>query len=149
MSAKLAAAIQPILFLVFSAAVILLAVQDHLKNQLSDCIVIPLGVCGVTTNMFDLVVAFEAALLGASIGFCGIQALRIWQIRHQGSTGIGFGDAKFLGALGAWLGYPSIPAMLVGASLLMMTVYLRREEKPFGVGLGISALGLYGLRLID
>ncbi|MYD77437.1 MAG: hypothetical protein F4239_00520 [Gammaproteobacteria bacterium] len=109
--------------------------------------VLALVLSGVAVNFFNLFVTFESALLGATIGFLCVQTLRIWQIRTSSITGIGYGDAKFLGALGAWLGYRSIPLLLVGASLLVLLLYLRRKEKPFGVGLGVTALGLISIQL--
>ncbi len=143
-----AAVIQPLLYLVFCLAVTVLAVEDHRWNQLPDRIVVPLTVSGITINCFNLIVPFNSAILGLVTGFFSIQVLRIWQTKRYGTAGIGFGDAKFLGALGAWLGHRSIPFLLVGASVLMLTVYLRREEKPFGVGLGLTAAGIYGTQLI-
>lgn len=140
-------AIEVVLFLIFCTAVVVLAVTDHKQNRLPDCIVAPLALSGIIVNHSNLFVPFEAALLGATIGFFCVQTLRIWQIKTSSTTGIGFGDAKFLGALGAWLGYRSIPVLLVGASLLVLLLYLRRKEKPFGVGLGITALGLFSMQL--
>ena len=139
--------IEIVLFLIFSTAVVVLAIKDHQQNRLPDNIVLPLALSGIVVNLFDLFVPFETALLGATIGFFCVQTLRIWQIRTSSCTGIGFGDAKFLGALGAWLGYRSIPVLLVGASLLVLLLYLRRNEKPFGVGLGVTALGLFSMQL--
>ncbi len=139
--------IEIVLFLTFCTAVVVLAIKDHQQNRLPDYIVLPLALSGIVVNFFNLFVPFETALLGATIGFFCVQTLRFWQIRTSSFTGIGFGDAKFLGALGAWLGYKSIPVLLVGASMLVLLLYLRRKEKPFGVGLGATALGLFSMQL--
>ncbi len=139
---------QLLLFTVFGVLAAILAVQDHRCNQLADVIVFPLAIAGIIVNYFDIIVDFDAALGGVIAGFCSVQTLRIYQKYRFGVTGIGLGDAKFLGALGAWLGLSSLPFLVVGGALLMLMFYLRREEKPFGVGLSLSAVGILGWRLI-
>ena len=129
----------------FCIAVIYLAREDHRSYRLPDWVTLPLVGLGLVINIFEVVVPFSASLLGAGIGFVGIQTVRIWQIHRRNFSGIGFGDAKYLGALGAWLGYQSIAPLLVSASILTLLFYPRRTQKPFGVGLGISALGAISL----
>ncbi len=106
-----------------------------------------MAVSGFVVNCLELIVQFIDSIAGAIIAYCGIQSLRVWQIHRHSQSNIGYGDAKYFGALGAWLGYQAIAPLLVGASLLMLLLYLRRDEKPFGVGLGVTALGLFGMRL--
>ncbi len=137
------------MFLAFTLVVIYLAVVDHRSNRLPDPVTLPFACGGLLVNSMGTVVEFNAALLGTAIGFFGIQAVRLWQFKRRNSSGIGFGDAKYLGALGAWLGHQAIAPLLVGASVLMLVLYLRRAQKPFGVGLGITALGLLGFRIFN
>ena len=129
----------------FCIAVIYLASEDHRSNRLPDWVTLPLVGLGLVINLFEGFVPFSASLLGAGIGFVGIQTVRIWQIHRRNFSGIGFGDAKYLCALGAWLGHQNIAPLLVGASVLTLLLYPRRTQKPFGVGLGISALGVMNI----
>ena len=127
---------------IFTIALILCAVEDHQHNRLPDKITLPCAVVGLAANCFQAFVDFSFALLGALSGFASLQFLRLVHLKYCGRTGIGYGDAKFLGTLGAWLGLQSIPMLLVGASAMMLIVYRKRTEKPFGVGLSTCALGL-------
>ena len=90
-------------------------------------------------------ISFQDSALGAAIGYAGVRALHEIQLYRSGRAGIGLGDAKFLAALGAWFGWQSLSVLLVGASLIMLTVYYRRRDRPFGVGLSITALGILGI----
>ena len=135
------------LFAVFFAAALYLAIDDHRNNRLSNFVTLPLAMSGFVTNSFDTFVPFSDSLAGALAGFSIIQALRLLQKWSRGSAGIGFGDAKLLGALGAWLGLLSIPILLFGAAVFMLIIYPKRKFKPFGVGLITIALGIFGLRI--
>ena len=113
----------------------------------------PAGLTGLLLNWTDTInqfgfhyISFQDSVLGAATGYAGVRALHEIQLYRSGRTGIGLGDAKFLAALGAWFGWQSLPFLLVGSSLIMLTVYFRRREKPFGVGLSITALGILGIR---
>ena len=136
----------------FSCVLLSLAIEDHRHNRLPNRLTIPLALTGLllnstnTLNQFGLhFISFQDSVLGAAIGYAGVRALHEIQLYRSGRTGIGLGDAKFLAALGAWFGWQSLPVLLVGSSLIMLTVYYRRRDKPFGVGLSITALGILGI----
>ena len=136
----------------FSCVLLSLAIEDHLHNRLPNRLTIPLVMIGLllhSTNTFNQLgfqfISFQDSVLGAAIGYAGVRALHEFQLHRSGRTGIGLGDAKFLAGLGAWLGWNSLPILLVGSSLIMLTVYFRRRDKPFGVGLSITALGILGI----
>ncbi len=135
--------LQALLLLVFTLAVALLIAEDHRNNRLPDCITIPLAIGGLLIALFDIFVTFHSSLLGALIGYLCVQSLRKMQICCRGYSGIGYGDAKYLGALGAWLGIQFLPHLLVGGALIMLICYPHRLEKPFGVGLGLTAFVIH------
>ena len=144
--------IKILLFGMFSCVLLSLAIEDHRENRLPNRLTIPLILTGLllnSTSTFNQLgfhfISFQDSVLGAAIGYAGVRALHDFQFYRSGRTGIGLGDAKFLSGLGAWFGWHSLPVLLVGSSLIMLTVYFRRRDKPFGVGLSITALGILGI----
>ena len=119
------------------------AITDHKSNRLPDFLTIPVLFLGLLNNLnWNFVPLYESAL-GSAIGYSIIRFLHSMQVSRRGFAGIGLGDAKFLAALGAWFGWQSLPIILTGASVVTLAVYPRRRNKPFGVGLGITALILF------
>ena len=144
--------IKILLFGTFSCVLLSLAIEDHRHNRLPNRLTIPLTISGLLLNWTHTLnplgfhfISFQDSALGAAIGYAGVRALHEIQLYRSGRTGIGLGDAKFLAALGAWFGWQSLPVLLVGSSLIMLTVYFRRRDRPFGVGLSITALGILGI----
>ena len=135
----------------FSCVLLSLAIEDHRHNRLPNRLTIPLALTGLLLNSTNSLnqlgfqfISFQDSVLGAAIGYAGVRALHEIQLYRSGRTGIGLGDAKYLAGLGAWFGWQSLPVLLVGSSLIMLTVYYRRRDRPFGVGLSITALGILG-----
>ena len=144
--------IKILLFGTFSCVLLSLVIEDHRENRLPNRLTIPLILTGLLLNSTHTLnqlgfqfISFQDSVLGAAIGYAGVRVLQEIQLYRSGHMGIGLGDAKFLAALGAWFGWQSLPVLLVGSSLIMLTVYFRRRDKPFGVGLGITALGILGI----
>ena len=136
----------------FSCVLLYLAIEDHRHNRLPNRLTIPLILAGLllngtdTTNQFGFhYISFQDSVLGVATGYAGVRVLHEIQLYRSGRAGIGLGDAKFLAALGAWFGWQSLPVLLVGSSLIMLTVYSRRRDRPFGVGLSITALGILSM----
>jgi len=71
-------------------------------------------------------------ILGALIGCGFVWALNLYWQRCYGKDGIGMGDAKLLGAAGAWLGPLALPFVTLVASgiallgIVLTKVFLRR-----------------------
>ena len=144
--------IKILLFGTFSCVLLSLAIEDHRNNRLPNRLTIPLVLTGLLLNWTDTInqfgfhyISFQDSVLGAATGYAGVRVLHEIQLYRSGRAGIGLGDAKFLAALGAWFGWQSLPVLLVGSSLIMLTVYYRRRDRPFGVGLSITALGILGI----
>ena len=90
-------------------------------------------------------------VIGALVGYGGMAGAAFVYRRVRGREGLGLGDAKFLGAAGAWVGWIGLASVvLIGAvSALMWVVVLavlRRERPDGGVGLPFGpflAMGLW------
>ena len=98
---------------------------------------------GLTLNFTGWFAPWTQAVLGCAVSYLGIRLFHYIQLRIRGKAGIGLGDAKYLAALGAWFGIQAVPFLLVGASICTLVSYWKRREKPFGVGLSISGMGMW------
>lgn len=97
---------------------------------------------------------FDRAL-GAAIGFILLRGVGGLYRRLRGRDGLGQGDAKLLAAIGAWVGWQTLPVVLLGAALFGIATALLRGNGlraqtvvPFGPGLALAGwlVWLYGLR---
>ena len=108
---------------------------------LPDDITLPLLWAGLLFNLFHGPVPIADAVLGAAAGYLLLWSV-YWLFRLvTGKEGMGFGDFKLLAALGAWLGWQSLPLIillssLVGACIGIALVVLRGRDRaqplPFG-----------------
>jgi leader peptidase (prepilin peptidase)/N-methyltransferase len=106
-------------------AVLALLDLDHF--WLPDAIVLPLAAIGLAGGVAGLDPPITDRLIGAAGGFL-LFALIGWSYRRlRGRIGLGQGDAKLLGAIGAWLGWRILPWVVLAAA---------------AIGLGWSALAL-------
>jgi leader peptidase (prepilin peptidase)/N-methyltransferase len=123
--------------LMFACAMLVLFVIDLQHQILPNEITLPGIAIGLVASIF-LEPGFRDALIGAVAG-AGILWLIAWtyeRLRHQ--EGLGFGDVKMLGMIGAFLGWPSMLLTLVIASFLGSVV---------GVSLIASGRGELGSKL--
>ncbi len=127
--------------LLFTALLIVLTFIDLDHQLLPDNITLLLLWCGLLFSVWGLHTVPVDAILGAVLGY-----LSLWAVFHgfkllTGKEGMGYGDFKLLAALGAWMGWQSLPLIiilssLVGALIGIATLglgLLKREEPiPFG-----------------
>jgi leader peptidase (prepilin peptidase)/N-methyltransferase len=128
-------------YLLLTWLLIALTGIDIDTQLLPDDITLPLLWGGLLFNLFIGPVAIADAVLGAAAGY-----LLLWSVYWlfklaTGKEGMGFGDFKLLAALGAWLGWQSIPLIIllssaVGAVLGILILSLRGQSRsqplPFG-----------------
>nr|WP_283318325.1 A24 family peptidase [Edwardsiella anguillarum]WHQ15286.1 A24 family peptidase [Edwardsiella anguillarum] len=105
-----------------------LALIDRASLLLPDALTQPLLWLGLIWNALSQPAYLPQAVFGAVAGY-----LTLWLIawgfwRWRGVQGLGGGDVKLLAALGAWCGWPDLPALLLLASLLTLVgIVLRRR----------------------
>ena len=90
---------------------------DIETRLLPDSITLPLLWLGLTFNLLDTFAPLRDCVIGAMAGY-----LTLWTVYHgfkllTGREGMGYGDFKLLAVLGAWLGWPALPAVVLVASL--------------------------------
>jgi leader peptidase (prepilin peptidase)/N-methyltransferase len=102
---------------------------------------------GLIANSFGLFTSLDSAVWGAIGGYLSLFSV-YWLFKILTSKeGMGFGDFKLLGALGAWLGWQMLLQIimlsaLAGAVIGVSMILIRGRDKnipiPFGPYLAIA-----------
>ena len=119
---------------------------------------IPIGF--LVATFLNPAVGLKSSLLGIAVGGGSllVVALGYWAVTRK--EGMGMGDVKLMGMLGAWLGWGSIPFILIVASLVGAVIGVAimvkgrggfKAKVPFGPFLaGAAVLYLFlGRQIID
>ena len=122
-------------------ALVALTVIDFDTQLLPDNITLPLLWLGLVLNFFGVLTDFTSAFWGAVVGYLSLWSV-YWLFKIvTGKEGMGHGDFKLLAALGAWLGWQLLPAVIllssvvgavVGISLMVFRKHGREVPIPFG-----------------
>lgn len=144
--------------LFFVWALIALAFIDLDTTLLPDAITLPLLWLGLLLNLRETFAPLPVAVIGAAAGYLSLW-LVYWAFKLlTGKDGMGFGDFKLLAAIGAFLGWKLLPAVIlmssvvgaiVGVALIVFARHGRGTPIPFGPYLaaaGVLAL-LFGDRM--
>ncbi|MDY6829471.1 MAG: A24 family peptidase [Pseudomonadota bacterium] len=134
--------------LVFSWCLLTLSVIDLDHQLLPDNITLPLLWLGLGLNQFEVFAALDDAVWGAVAGY-GSLWLFYWAFKLvTGKEGMGHGDFKLLGAVGAWLGWQALPLVVIlssligaatGVGLIALRGRARSAPIPFGPFLAAAA----------
>ena len=133
--------LQTVAALGFTWALIALFLIDFDHQILPDSITLPLLWTGLLLSLFNLFVDSHNSIVGAIAGY-----LALWTIFHAfklltGKEGMGYGDFKLLGALGAWVGWQSLPVVIlfssvvgaaIGITLILFKGRDHSQPMPFG-----------------
>ncbi|MEX2474371.1 A24 family peptidase [Marinobacter sp.] len=135
------------LLLVWS--LVALTMIDFDTQLLPDSITLPLMWLGLVLNYFGVLTDFHSAFWGAVAGYLSLWSV-YWLFKLvTGKEGMGHGDFKLLAALGAWLGWQLLPAVIllsslvgavVGISLMVFRKHGREVPIPFGPYLAAAGL---------
>lgn len=138
--------------LVLVWSLVALTMIDFDSQLLPDSITLPLMWLGLVLNYFGLLTDFASAFWGAVAGYLALWSV-YWLFKLvTGKEGMGHGDFKLLAALGAWLGWQLLPAVvllssLVGAIVGIALMVIRRHGRdvPIPFGPYLAAAGLLSL----
>ena len=134
--------------LAFAAALIVLAFIDLDHRILPNPITLTGVVAGVVASCF-LPPGWKASLIGVAIGGGVLWAIGEAYFRLRGIEGMGMGDVKMLGMVGAFLGWKAVLVTLVLASftgafvglvMLRLQTNAMKYQLPFGTFLSAAAL---------
>lgn len=128
---------------------LLIAALDLEHQWLPDPLTLPLLALGLIAGWAGFGPPLAERAAGAAIGWAVLTAIAFLYRRLRGREGMGGGDPKMFGAIGAWLGAWNLPAILLGAGLLglaaVLAMRLRGEEVsatsrlPLGTLLALAA----------
>lgn len=131
----------------FGWLLLTLAILDWRHFWLPDALTLPLAFLGLTAGMWATDVALVDRVVGAATGYGALLAIALSYRALRGREGLGLGDAKLLGALGAWFGWQALPFILLIASALgLMVMLVTGQAKqssariPLGTFLALAAL---------
>lgn len=129
-----------------------LALIDFDTQLLPDQITLPLLWAGLLVNLGDGFAPLPEAVIGAAAGYLSLW-LVYWGFKWiTGKEGMGYGDFKLLAALGAWMGWTMLPAIIlisslcgvaVGATLIVCA--RRGRNVPFAFGPCLVLAGVIAL----
>ncbi len=138
-----------LLWCAFAAVLVALAAIDWDTTLLPDGLSLPLLWGGLIASALGWTIPLPSALWGVVAGYLSLWSV-YWLFKlTTGKEGMGYGDFKLLAALGAWLGWPMILPIVLGASLIGTVVGVAmklsaslREGRyvPFGPFLAGSGL---------
>ncbi|HEX2140345.1 MAG TPA: A24 family peptidase [Woeseiaceae bacterium] len=138
---------------------------DH--QIIPDSISLPLLWTGLFLSLWHPVQGSEVLFIDPKSSIVGALAgyLSLWSVYHlfrllTGKEGMGYGDFKLLGALGAWLGWQMLPLIillsaLVGALVGLALIAFRRHDRnvPIPFGPYLAAAGwvalVWGEQIVD
>lgn len=156
---------QTVAALGFTWALLALTLIDLDHQLLPDSITLPLLWAGLLLALFSvdgtpLFTDLRSAVIGAAAGY-----LSLWTVYQvfklvTGKEGMGYGDFKLLGAIGAWLGWQMLPLVIllsaaVGAIIGSLTLLAagRSRQTPIPFGPYLAAAGwiamLWGEQIVD
>lgn len=132
-------------------ALLYLAYVDWRTFRLPNAITLPLIFLGLAFSWVPnlRLTTPDSAFIGAFLGYTFFWALNTGYRLLKNRNGIGMGDAKLLAALGAWLGWTTLPSILLVASLtgiiggilwLQLRGHQLQQAFPFGPFLAIAGI---------
>jgi leader peptidase (prepilin peptidase)/N-methyltransferase len=123
---------------------LLLAALDVEQQWLPDALTLPLIPLGLAAAWAGFGPPLLDRAAGAVLGWATLSLVRLTYRRLRGREGMGGGDPKLFGAIGAWVGVLQLPIILAGAGLLglaaVLLMRLRGEEPGLATRLPLGAL---------
>lgn len=143
----------------FACALIVLFVTDLQHKILPNIITVPGIVVGFVCSLF-LPPGWLESLIGIVVGGGSLFAIAETYYRVRGQEGLGMGDVKLLGMIGAFLGwklvlltlvFASVAGSLAGGILIVSGRGNMKYALPFGTFLAIGALvaAIWGTPIVD
>ena len=125
---------------------------DFDTQLLPDDLTLPLLWGGLLANLFGLFMPLRDAVIGAIAGYLVLWSI-YWLFKIiRGKEGMGYGDFKLLAALGAWLGWKTLPLIVLGSSVVGAVIGIglvvmkgRDHNVPLAFGPYLAIAGMIAL----
>ena len=137
----------------FGCMLVALAWLDAEHFWLPDKLTFPLAGAGLAAGIAGIAPAFEDRAAGLAVGFGALALVALGYRLIRKRDGLGGGDPKLFGAIGAWLGWQGLPLVLLGASLGGLLWVAARvavgqrvtasDRVPFGTLLAAAAFAIW------
>ncbi len=138
---------------VFGWMLIALIALDAAHYWLPDKLTLPLLIIGLGVGLVGINPPLVDRLWGAAGGYLSLAAIAFAYKQARGRDGLGGGDPKLLGAIGAWLGWQLLPMVLLGGSGVGLLYVLFRtlrgrpmaatDRLPLGALMALAAFPLW------
>lgn len=136
------------LWALFGWLLLTLAVLDWRHFWLPDALTLLLALLGLTVGDRATGMGLADRALGAAIGYGSLLLISLAYRWLRRRDGLGLGDAKLLGAIGGWVGWQSLPFILLIASATGIALIVIRQaaghgfnphaKLPFGTMLAVA-----------
>ncbi len=103
---------------------LVLAIIDLENFILPDIGVLFLLVGGIAVSFFWYPERLSDIGIGAFVGAVGMWFVRWLYKKSRGQEGIGFGDVKLMGAIGAWVGWQGLGSVILVAAITGLIVHV-------------------------
>lgn len=133
----------------FGWLLLALAALDITEFWLPDPLTLILALTGTVAGLVGIQPSLLDRLIGGGAGFTALWLVGFAYRHLRGREGLGGGDPKLFGAIGLWLGWRMLPAVLLlaaltGLAFVLVGMVLGRSAKlddrlPFGALLAIAA----------
>jgi leader peptidase (prepilin peptidase) / N-methyltransferase len=138
---------------IFGWILIALIALDVAHYWLPDKLTLPLLMVGLGIGFAGISPPLVDRIWGAAGGYLSLAAIAFAYRRVRRRDGLGGGDPKLLGAIGAWLGWQALPMVLLGGSGVGLLYVLFRslqgkpmtatDRLPLGALMALAAFPLW------
>lgn len=137
-----------VLYLIFCYDLIVISFIDLRHKIIPDVLSVGGIGAGLLASLFLVRISFFDSILGILFGGAFLYLIAFTYFKLKKIEGMGGGDIKLIAMIGAWLGYKSLPFVLLTGSLIgvilgMIAILILKKgryyEIPFGPFLSLGA----------